>query len=275
MRDMLLVISGISIWLAVAASGAGAAGETWTDREKEDFLLRAEIVRSKRLKIGVTGSRRATLSLDGRTHDAHIQAVDVMKHNARLGERTEKVLRDSYRYNIAAYRLDRMLELHMVPVSIERVVKGEKSAVTWWVDDVQMMEGERIEKRIRPPGSLAWVRQGYRQRIFNELVYNTDFNHGNQLITHDWKVWLIDFTRAFWPVSELFKPENLWQPDKPLLDKMRALTPEQVDDRLSCCLTKRERRSLLARRDLILRHFEQKAAATVGAVPENTPRKAN
>ncbi len=258
----------VCVWLAATVWASGATGETaWADHEKEDFLLRAEIVRTEKLEVGITGSRRATLSLDGRTHDAHVQIVDVMKHNARIGQRSELIFRDRYLYNVAAYRLDRMLDLHMVPVSVERTVGGEKSAATWWVDDVQMMERDRVEKRIRPPRSLAWVKQTYRRRIFNELVYNTDFNLGNQLITRDWKVWLIDFTRAFWPVRKLFKPENLWQPDGPLLDKMRALTQEQLGERLGCCLTRREQRSLLARRDAILQHYDRLARDEAGARP--------
>ncbi len=99
----------------------------------ENFLLRAKIVRSEELSIGITNSRRATLSLDGRTHDAHIQTVDVLEHKAEVRRRTVLAFRDSYRYNIAAYRLDRMLGLGMVPVSVERTVGGEKSAATWWV----------------------------------------------------------------------------------------------------------------------------------------------
>ncbi len=258
----------VCIWLAATVWASGAAGDAaWTDREKEDYLLRAEIVRTEKLEVGVTGSRRATLSLDGRTHDAHVQIVDVMKHQARVGQRTELHFRDRYLYNVAAYRLDRLLDLRMVPVSVERTVKGERSAVTWWVDDVLMMEKDRVENKIKPPGSRAWIEQTYRRRIFNELVYNTDFNLGNQLITRDWKIWLIDFTRAFWPVRKLFKPRNLWRPDQPLLDKMRALTPEQLGERLGCCLTRREQRSLLARRDAILEHYDRLAREEAGASP--------
>ena len=110
----------------------------------------AEIIRLERLRIGVTHSRRATLSLDGRLHDAHVQTVDVLKHETRVRGRTEPALRDCYRFNIAAYRLDRMLGLGMVPVSVERVVEGEQAAVTWWVDDVLMMERDRVERGIPP-----------------------------------------------------------------------------------------------------------------------------
>ncbi len=254
-----LLIAGV--WTAGAATNQRQiADTTWTDREMEDFLLRAEIVHSKKLSTGTNASRRATLSLDGRTHDAHIQAVNVMKHKALVGPRTQLGFRDCYRYNIAAYRLDRMLGLNMVPVSVERTVEHKKSAVTWWVDDVWMIERERVKKQIQPPAPRAWAIQSYRRRIFNELVYNTDFNQGNLLITHDWKMWLIDFTRAFWPVKDLFNPDNLWQPDQPLLERLRALTAEQVDDRLGCCLTRPERHALLVRRDLILQHYEREAA---------------
>ena len=153
------------------------------------------------------------MSLDGRSHDAHIQTVDLSKHKARVGRQTQLNFRDSYRFNVAAYRLDRLLGLCMVPVSVQRTVGGEKAAVTWWVDDVQMMEKERVKEGIKPPNAKEWMLQGYRRRVFNELVYNTDFNRGNLLITENWKVWLIDFTRAFRGSRSLFFAGNLCAPE--------------------------------------------------------------
>ncbi len=261
-RQILLGCS----WLATTVYATAAAGLAWTDRQMEDFLLRAEIASAQELSIGVTGSKRATLSQDGTSHDAHIQTIDLEERNARIGGRISLVFRDSYRYNVAAYRLDRMLELGMVPVSVERTVDGRPAAVTWWIDDVRMMEKDRIENRIKPPRARDWIEQVYRRRIFNELVYNTDFNQGNQLITADWKIWLIDFSRAFRPLKKLFDRSNLWRADEPLLDRLRALTHERIDDRLGCCLTRPERRALLARRDVIIRHYQQTAQAEADLV---------
>ena len=34
-------------------------------------------------------------------------------------------------------------------------------------------------------------------RVFDELIQNRDRNQGNILWTSDWKMWLIDHTRAF------------------------------------------------------------------------------
>ena len=34
-------------------------------------------------------------------------------------------------------------------------------------------------------------------RVFDELIANTDRNLGNMLIDRQWKLWLIDHSRAF------------------------------------------------------------------------------
>ena len=37
----------------------------------------------------------------------------------------------------------------------------------------------------------------YKVRVFDVLVYDTDANLTNVLIGEDWKIWRVDFTRAF------------------------------------------------------------------------------
>ena len=150
--------------------------------------------------------------------------------------------RDSYKYNIAAYRLDRLLNLHMIPVSVKRKIKGKKAAVTWWVDRVQMMERARYEQKIKAPNLAQWNDQMYQVRIFNELVYNTDPNPGNLLITEDWKLVMIDFSRAFRWHKELRSPENLknCKLDRRFYDGMRQLSREVVKRLLGDALTNNE-----------------------------------
>ena len=147
--------------------------------------------------MGVTNSQRATLDDGQRKHDAHIQTVDISKNSFQTLRGTELNFRDSYKFNMAAYELDKLLDLNMVPVSVERKVGGQQAAVTWWVDDAMMTELDRQKKKAQSPDLPSWNKQMYVCRVFDQLIYNTDRNLGNLVITKDWNIWMIDHTRAF------------------------------------------------------------------------------
>jgi hypothetical protein len=231
-----------------------------TDAAQEEFLRTARVIRVRAAGTGVTDSRRATLS-DGRTsHDAHVQSIDV--HSGGItriaGQLPELNFRDSYKFNIAAYRLDRAIGLHMVPASVERTIEGKPSAVTWWVDDVRMMELDRYRQRIDPPDTAAWNDQMFTGRVFTELIYNTDANLGNFLITGDWRLYLIDFTRAFRLHSRLRAPENLGlRLDRRVYEGLKALDRASLLQLMKGYLTDTEIRPLLARRDVIVAHYDK------------------
>ena len=172
--------------------------------------------------------------------------------------------RDSYKYNIAAYRLDRLLNLRMVPVSVERKTERKKGAFTWWVDDVMMMEKERRAQGIVAPDEQGWNDQASQARIFNELVYNTDANPGNFLITEEWRLMLIDFSRAFRTNKKLRVPENLTNCviDRRFYDGLRKLNEATLLEEMKGVLRKLEVKGLLARRDKILNYFDEQIAQT-------------
>ena len=251
--------------LLVAWAGAAGADSAWTDAEMEHFLRHAEVRDRRALSIGITESQRATLNLDGVSHDAQLQTVDVVRHGVRLthGSRPATTFRDSYRYNVAAYRLDRLLDLRMVPVSVERRLRGRPAAVTWWVDDVAMMERDRRRQGLRSPDRLGWLAQRRRMQVFNQLIANTDLNQGNILITGDWQIRLVDFTRAFRTSSEVLDPGRLIGIDEPLLARLKALTRGQLESQLGDSLSRDEIRALLARRDRMLEIFEREGPVTV------------
>ena len=102
--------------------------------------------------------------------------MDIHKAQYQTPTGMEINFRDSYKYNIAAYKLDRLLGLNMVPVSVEWKVAGDSAAVTWWFDDIMMMDKERYTKKIQVPAAkrASWNDQMYQVRVFNELIYNTD-----------------------------------------------------------------------------------------------------
>ena len=250
------------LWLGVPEPGhAQDDAPALSAAEMEAFLLDAELTDVRDVGTGVTGSQRATAS-DGRlTHDVHIQTVDISRSRfVARGARVELNFRDSYLYNVAAYRLAVLLGIDNVPMSVLRGVDGRRAAVTWWVDDVAMTEAERIEQRTLGPDPARTSRQFYTQYVFDELIQNRDRNQGNMLWTTDWKMWLIDHTRAFRQDVELTKPEQLTRIGRDLLDNLRGLTPEAVEAALGEVLSRGERSSVMRRRDLLLQHFDDRIA---------------
>ena len=206
-RSPASLVAVLVLWLGVPESAhAQDPAPALSAAEMEAFLLDAELTDVRDAGAGVTGSQRATAS-DGRlTHDVHIQSVDISRSRfVARGARVELNFRDSYLYNVAAYRLAVLLGIDNVPMSVLRRVDGRPAAVTWWVDDVAMTEAERIEQRTLGPDPARTSRQFYIQYVFDELIQNRDRNQGNMLWTTDWKMWLIDHTRAFRQDVELTK----------------------------------------------------------------------
>ena len=180
----------------------------------------------ERLDVGITGSSRATLRLGAEEHDAHFQAIDERKaiFEARG---TELGFRDAWQDNLAAYHLDRLLGLDMVPVTVERSVRGKRGALTWWIDDVILNEQARVAKKVTPPDPTSWNAQTLILRVFDELIANTDRNQTNLLIDKHWKVWMIDHSRAFRRTPDL-KAENLTEDRLQFAPEPWTLTRDEV-----------------------------------------------
>src|SRR5262245_2766577 len=226
----------------------------------EQFLINAKVVQRRNLSTGITNSQRATLDDGNLKHDAHIQTVDIQKATFQTATRTEFNFRDSYKFNMAAYELDKLLDLNMVPVSVERKVAGNMAAVTWWVDDALMTELDRHKKKMEPPDLSTWNPQMFVCRVFDQLIYNTDRNLGNLVITKDWKIWMIDHTRAFRTLKDLPSPENLVRCDRKLLANLRRLSKDVLSKELERHLTSLQIDALLARRDKIVSFFDEQIA---------------
>ncbi|HEX9190418.1 MAG TPA: hypothetical protein VGB87_25300 [Vicinamibacteria bacterium] len=264
---LLAVVSAASIASLAARAGeppvTASALAGLDDAAKERFLLEGRIVRSRDAGGGVTSSRRATLRLDGVEHDAHVQTIDVAKPMANLDDGPPELdFRDSYKNNVAAYRLDRLLGLGMVPVTVVRRHGKDNAAFTWWVDDVRMSERERRRRKIEPPDATRWNRQVAVVRAFDELIYNTDRHLGNLLIDGDWRIWMIDHTRAFKVFKTIGRPQRLGtRCARQLLAALRRLDGDALRERMRDVLVPGQVEALLARRDQIVAHYDARVRA--------------
>jgi len=256
---LMLVVAA----LAAAGQGNAPANATTaqlTPSEMEAFLRHAKISNIREAGGGVTGSQRGTAT-DGRiTHDVHIQSVDIRKPVFQARGHTELNFRDSYRFNIAGYRLARLVGINTVPMSVDRTVNGNSAAVTWWVDDVLMDEGERLKRKTMGPRPIRTSNQLQLMRIWDELIQNRDRNQGNILWTSDWSMWLIDHTRAFRIGDDLLKPEELTRIDRGLLARLKGLTRDSIAKAVGNSLDKSEQEAVLRRRDRIVKLYQERAA---------------
>jgi hypothetical protein len=241
------------------ASHAAVGDDTALTKDQiKEFLKTAKIVNAKGTDKGITHPLRLTLS-DGKvTHDASFQAVDEHKSMLQMASgRTEMNFVDSYKYNVAAYILAEMLGIDdMMPVYVERKYKGDPGSLSWWLP-VKMDEEERAKSKVMAPDLDAWNNQMYRIRVFDQLVYDTDPNLTNVLISADWKIWRVDFTRAFRTSKDLRNPGDLVRCDRQLLEKLKTLDGKQLSDNTKHYLNGDEVKGVMARRDKIVERFQQ------------------
>jgi hypothetical protein len=275
---VFVVLSGVTSHtrlVAQSAAPAAASAATATapaavtisppppDAEIERFLLAGKVVKKKTSKKGVTGAIQATLTDGTVTHDAQIQAIDEYKREFRGTNSVEFDFKDSWTFNVAAYEIDRMIGLNMVPVSVSRSHSGTPSAFTWWLDDVLMEEGDRIKKKFEAPDRAAWNRDLQMMRLFDQLIANTDRNMGNMVYTKDWRLWAIDHTRAFrkWPTVK--QPTHVIRCDRQVFEGLKALNRETLKKEVGKYLDDGQIKSLLSRRDEIVKKLESLGPAAL------------
>jgi hypothetical protein len=258
----LRLLTVLTLLEAAVVPSADVRAQPAKDADREQFLLEAQVVRARPAPGGITGSLRATLSRGGVTHDADIQVIDESSPERTLASSTELDFRDSWRNNVAAYRLDRLLGLGMVPVTVIRDYHAQRGAFTWWLDNRLMTEKERYEKRQEAPDVEAWNRQVHVVRIFDQLIFNFDRNLGNLLIDKSWKLWMIDHTRAFKVFKDLRDEEQLPENcPRRLLAALRKLDEPTLKTRAGGLLSMGQIEGLLGRRDNIVAHYDRLIAA--------------
>jgi hypothetical protein len=260
-RDLLLALGGVVSYARLGGVSAQTNAAPESDADREAFLHGGTVVSVKDIGEGVTKPLRVEMSWKGVKHSAQIQRIDKQLPDFFGQDGTILPMRDSWRFNVAAYRLDRLLQLDMVPVSVARAYKGTAGCFTWWVDDVKGEETQRIREHWTPPDPERWEQQRAVGRVFDELIINIDRNGGNLLITNSWQLVLIDHTRTFTPYKKIRNKDNLTRCSRKLLAQMSSLTDSAVAQTVGTSLTRTEIAAMLARRDLIVAFFNDEVKA--------------
>jgi hypothetical protein len=239
---------------AKAPASAPASGLPLRGAEAETFLRTAKVVKRRALGKGVTGSDQLTLSDGTATHLAVWKTIDESRRGLTTFPGVGAILdyEDSYRFEIAAYELDKLLGFDLVPPTVERTIGRQRGAVQMWIEGA-MSEADRKRKGLTPPDVDAWNAQIYRLRLFHQLTFDWDAqNIENTLLDASFRVYGIDFSRSFAVYDKVRREQLLERFSRRDLEALRRLDEDRLRGTIGKWVSVPQIRALLKRRDQIL-----------------------
>ncbi len=239
--------------------------EEIAEREKwEEFLKEADVIDSDQpfsSREAVTEPWVLTLEKDGITNKA------IWKNP----EGRMKGFMENWKWEIAAYRLDKYLGLNMVPPTVERRFKGNRGSCQFWVTH-EMSLKDKVENKVKTPSYKIFPlnRAYFLQRAFDNLIANEDRHQNQFLFTKDWRMILIDHSRTF-RTSKKFTKKLIYdekykegptfimkQLPRAFVEKLKSLDAEVVKNIVGEYLTDDEIKAVITRRDLILKWLDKR-----------------
>lgn len=225
----------------------------------ETFLKKAKIVGAEGLGEGVTRPRKLTL----RRGDVENFAVWKSPTGPGAG------LFDRWECEVAAYLMDKLLGLNMVPPTVARAYRGRKGSLQLWVT-FGTSELERIREDIPyPPDRMGHIeRMQYLQRAFDSLIANADRTLQNIRWTEDWRLVLIDHSRCFrhgpmhtgqliYGKYGMRKEQRFLELPRAFVEKIRGLTIERIREAVGFYMTFQEIEAVIKRRALLLKEIDE------------------
>jgi Calcineurin-like phosphoesterase len=155
---------------------------------------------------------------------------------------------------VAAYRLDRLLKLEMVPVTVLREVEGDSGALQFLPGN-SSDEAERSAKGQGGGASCPIMDQWTAMYVFDVLIFNEGRSQHRMLYDRStWDLILSENDRAF--AAKKGRPAHLKKATIPVSPgwkaALRALTGDVLQARLGDVLDERRLKALMARRDELI-----------------------
>lgn len=225
----------------------------------EEFLRTAEIIRFKDIGEGVTKPCKLDMKSGDEEHSGCWKNPSGM----------QKGFKEGWQYEIAAYEMDKLLGLNMIPPTVEREFNGKRGSLQFWITS-EMSDLERMEQGIKIPQNKleSWNKQKYLTRAFDCLIANEDRTQQNIRYKKDWRTILIDHSRSF-RSSEKFQKQLVFGKNGVLSQKLfrrlprvfvenvRALNYDKIKQAVGPYLTDEEIQAVLIRKELLLDEIEE------------------
>lgn len=224
------------------------------DDALEEFLRTATVASIEPMP-GTDAPRKVMLERGRVRVEAIFKSTDSGTRGARDRDR-EGAINSSQRWQheVAAYKLDRLLGLELIPTTVERLIDGRRGSLQFWVDNA-VSNQDAVEGKLRMTGYCSLPAQHDLMLVFDALIANANRHVGNFLYERDsWMLLLIDHSRAFRLGSLPARPKDKgWNVTETFARRLEALTPEKLTEALSPLLAREQVRAVIARRAALLK----------------------
>ncbi|MGB2843293.1 MAG: hypothetical protein WBC02_00395 [Candidatus Aminicenantaceae bacterium] len=237
--------------------------EELAERSKwEEFLKDAKVVSfyQQKSREAVTEPWTLTLEKDGIKRNALWKDV----------EGRSKGSLENWKWEIAAYRLDKYLGLNMVSPTVERRFQGNRGSCQLYAE-YWIKATVKNEKKIKVPSYKIdfYNKSNYLRWAFDNLIGNEDRHSGNIFITKDWRIILPDHSRSFRTSRKFTKkliytekhkegPKIMKELPRAFVEKLKSLNFELISDIVGEYLTEKEINAVILRRGLILKVIDER-----------------
>lgn len=231
-----------------------------SDDDLEACLTTGKILKRSEELVGITRPLKVEVECDGTKREAVFKSLDERRMGRTRLESgdVEFNFSDSFRYERAAYLLDRQLGLDMVPVAVLGRHKGNDGVLVAWIPNA--VHENKVTTSFDGPQMASMFRQKSRMRMFDSLIYNTDRRAENIMVDESKaRVYLIDHSRAFREKKELqeeFAAGRVWLP-RQMYENLVGLDEESLAELSDGLISQSQIQALLARRDLIVAKIDQ------------------
>jgi hypothetical protein len=253
---LLLVLAFFIVPPLIRPAWAQFTAQEAAERPRwEAFLREAKIVAERQLRFeeGVTQPWQLTL----RQGDVVAGALWKNPSGVRGG------YLEGWKYEIAAYLMDKLLGLNMVPPTVERTFAGYAGSCQLWIEGTALYRD--LAAKGQDPARFqtdGWRKVGYVAQFFDNLIGNEDRHMGNVLVTKDFRALLIDHSRTFRTTKSFvkgipFSKKNVSAEDlmrklpRALVRKTFALSEKAISEAVGDLLTDEEVRAVMARKRLL------------------------
>jgi hypothetical protein len=217
--------------------------------ELENYLRTAEITLIERGKIpGRTNAWKITLFDGNQERQAHFKFINFSRPTP---------LADSYIYDLAAYELDKLLDLGRIPPLVIREVDGVTGTLQIRIENCFPLNIQQ-QRNLNPPNAEAFQNSLEELNVFENLVYCERKELDDILIKQEnWNVLRVDFGEAFYPSPKLILDQKITRCSKKLFENLIKLDDDVIKSKLKDLLNEDEMSTLVDRKALIIKTIKK------------------